>query len=168
MSKKLNHQEIIDRLAGVKLLSLDVDGVLTDGGLYYTDEGRVSRKFNTKDGLGMQRVMKAGVKIAIISAGSTASILHRGKGLGVDYVFNGVDNKLVTLQKIATEMGIELSDVAHVGDDLNDMPILEAIGCPLSVADAMHTPKEMALYVTERKGGDGAVREICDLIMASK
>lgn len=165
---KLTHEQFLERLAGLKLLSLDTDGVLTDGGLYYTDDGEELRKFNVKDGMGMKRAQAAGVKIAILTASSTPSIAHRGQRLGVDYVFLDCQEKLATLVGICDEMGIDLDQVAHVGDDLNDLPVLEAVGCPMTVADATAEAISAAVFVTKKNGGEGAVREICDLIVSAK
>jgi len=165
---KLTEQQFMERLAGLKLLSLDTDGVLTDGGLYYTDGGEELRKFNVKDGMGMKRAQAAGVKIAIITASSTPSIAHRGQRLGVDHVFLECEDKLSTLVRICDDMGIDLDQVGHVGDDLNDLPVLEAVGCPMTVADATDEAISAALFVTKKNGGEGAVREICDLIVAAK
>ncbi len=165
---QITKEQFWGRLAGLKLLSLDTDGVLTDGGLYYTDEGEELRKFNVKDGMGMKRAQAAGVKIAIITASSTPSIAHRGQRLGVDYVFLDCEDKLATLVRICDEMAIDLDQVGHVGDDLNDLPVLEAVGCPMTVADATDEAIAAALFVTKKKGGEGAVREICDLIVTAK
>lgn len=164
---KLSRQQLINRLRAVKLLSLDVDGVLTDGGLYYTDDGHQFRKFNVKDGMGMQRVRKLGIEVAIVSAGPSPSIRHRGETLGLRHVFTGVSNKLETVAGLCEDLGIDLIQTAHVGDDVNDVPLLEAAGCPLSVADAVPEARDAAVFVTERRGGDGAVREICDLLIAA-
>jgi 3-deoxy-D-manno-octulosonate 8-phosphate phosphatase (KDO 8-P phosphatase) len=163
---KLTKEQFLERLSGIKLLSLDTDGVLTDGGLYYTDDGEELRKFNVKDGLGIQRVQAAGVKVAIITSSSTPSIAHRGRRLGVDYVFLDCEDKLATLVRICDEMGIDLDQVGHVGDDLNDLPVFGAVGCPMAVADATDKALTSVLFVTKKKGGDGAVREICDLIVS--
>ena len=163
---KLTKEQLLERLSSIKLLSLDTDGVLTDGGLYYTDDGEELRKFNVKDGLGIQRVQAAGVKVAIITASSTPSIAHRGRRLGVDYVFLDCEDKLATLVRICDEMGIDLNQVGHVGDDLNDLSVFDAVGCPMAVADATDEALTSVLFVTKKKGGDGAVREICDLIVS--
>ena len=163
---ELTKEQFLERLSGIKLLSLDTDGVLTDGGLYYTDDGEELRKFNVKDGLGIQRVQASGVKVAIITASSTPSIAHRGRRLGVDYVFLDCADKLITLVGICDEMGIDLNQVGHVGDDLNDLPVFNAVGCPMTVVDATDEALSSALFVTKKKGGDGAVREICDLIVS--
>ena len=165
---KLTKEQFLERLSGIKLLSLDTDGVLTDCGLYYTDDGEELRKFNVKDGLGIQRVQAAGVKVAIITASSTPSIAHRGRHLGVDYVFLDCEDKLATLVRICDEMGIDLNQVGHVGDDLNDLPVFGAVGCPMAVADATDKALASVSFVTKKKGGDGAVREICDLIVSVK
>ncbi|MFP6736463.1 MAG: HAD hydrolase family protein [Rhodospirillales bacterium] len=157
-----------DRLAGLKLLSLDTDGVLTDGGLYYTDAGDEMRKFNVKDGMGMRMLQSAGVEVVIITASSAPAIAHRGHRLGLEHVYLETEDKLAALVALCDKMGIDLDQVAHVGDDVNDLPVLEAVGCPMSVADAMPAAKDAALYVTQKNGGDGAVREVCDLILELK
>lgn len=156
------------RLKDIRLLSLDVDGVLTDGGLYYADDGSQLRKFNVKDGMGMQMARKAGVEVAIVTASDTPSITHRGHKLGLVEVHVGVEDKLATLQEMAGRLGISLSQVAHVGDDVNDIPVLEAVGLPLTVADAVDAVLDRVAHATLRKGGEGAVREICDAIVAAK
>ncbi|NQV57199.1 MAG: HAD hydrolase family protein [Rhodospirillales bacterium] len=156
------------RLGALKLLSVDTDGVLTDGGLYYTDSGDEMRKFNVKDGMGMQMVRDAGVEVAIITASVSPSIGHRAMRLGLEHVYLETRDKMGALAELCGKLGITLDQVAHVGDDVNDLPVLEAVGCPLSVADAVDAAKAAAIYVTIKNGGDGAVREICDLILAAK
>ncbi len=165
---KLTREKLTARLKGIRLLTLDVDGVLTDGGLYYADDGSQLRKFNAKDGMGMKLARKAGVEIAIISASETPSITHRGNVLGIDEVHVGVGDKLGTLNGILARLGIPLAEVAHMGDDLNDLPLMDAIGLPMTVADAVPAVQEAALYVTDKRGGEGAVREVCDLIVLAK
>lgn len=151
----------------IRLLSLDVDGVLTDGGLYYADDGTVSRKFNVRDGVGIQRVMALGIEVAIVSAGTSGSIPHRAKTLGIRRALSGVSDKLAAVKKLCRDLGCTLADAAHVGDDLNDVALLKAVGLPFSVADAAPEARAAARYVTRRRGGDGAVREICDLLAAA-
>ena len=165
--RQLSRAALVERLKGVKLLSLDVDGVLTDGGLYYTDDGQQLRKFNVKDGMGLQRVRAAGVEVALISAAKAPAILRRGESLGLGHVLVGCEDKLAALANICGELGLDLADAAHMGDDLNDVAVLEAVGLPLSVADAVPEARAAAAYVTSRRGGDGAVREICDLMVAA-
>ncbi|BAU11434.1 3-deoxy-D-manno-octulosonate 8-phosphate phosphatase, putative [Leptolyngbya sp. NIES-3755] len=158
--------DLRSRLAQVKLLALDVDGVMTDGGLYYTETGEELKKFNVKDGLGIKLLMTAGIQVAIISAGFSASTLHRAKRLGIDSVFTGIENKLETLEQLCQQLNVSLSEVAYVGDDLIDVPILERVGCPITVADAMPANQAIALYITRHRGGQGAVREVCDLLLS--
>ena len=165
---RLSAADLEKRLAGVKLLSLDTDGVLTDGGIFFTDSGDELRKFNVKDGMGMKIAQAAGVRIAIITASSSPSIGHRATSLGVDHVFLAVEDKAQTLTKLCDKLKISPDQVVHVGDDVNDIPVLELVGIPMSVADAMPEARDAACYVTDRKGGDGAVREICDLVAAAK
>lgn len=161
-------QQILDRLANIRMLSLDTDGVLTDGGLYYTETGDTMRKFNVKDGLGMKLAQGAGVVVIIITASATPAIEQRGKVLGVDHVFLKTEDKVGKLTELCRELGIGMDQVAHVGDDTNDLPVLRAVGCPITVADGIDDAKEVAVYITDKKGGDGAVREICDLIVKAK
>lgn len=158
----------LDRFKAIRLLSLDVDGVLTDGGLYYADDGTVSRKFSVRDGVGIKRVLALGIAVAIVSAGTTRSIRHRARTLGVRHVMIGVDDKRAAIEKLCRDLGCALAETAHVGDDLNDVPLLEAVGLPLSVADAVPEARAAARYVARRRGGDGAVREICDLFSAAR
>lgn len=160
--------EMLRRLTKIKLLSLDVDGVMTDGGLYYTDDGHISRKYNVKDGVGIKRAMDAGIQIAIISAGVSGSVLERARTLGIVHVFTGVEDKRDVLETLCDELGIGLEEVAHIGDDLNDIPLLDAVGCPIAVADAQPEAWEAALIITEQVGGNGAIREICDALVKSR
>jgi 3-deoxy-D-manno-octulosonate 8-phosphate phosphatase (KDO 8-P phosphatase) len=160
--------DIGDVLGRVRMLSLDVDGVLTDGALYYTEDGGQIRKFHVRDGVGMKRVLAAGVEMALITASKTQAIRHRGEDLGIPHVILGAIDKLAALTGLCRDLGIDLAHVAHMGDDLNDVPVLEAVGCPLSVANGVPEAKDAALYVTARAGGDGAVREVCDMLVAAR
>jgi 3-deoxy-D-manno-octulosonate 8-phosphate phosphatase (KDO 8-P phosphatase) len=160
--------EVLRRLGKVKLLCLDVDGVLTDGGIYYSDDGHITRKYNVKDGVGIKRAMQAGVEVAIITAGVSGSVPERAKTLGVRHVFSGVEDKLAVVTQLCEALKIDLDAVAHIGDDLNDVPLMEAVGCPITVADADETAFAAAQMITEKKGGEGAVREICDLLVKAR
>ena len=160
---KLSKQNL-DKLAKIKLLSLDVDGVLTDGGIYYTDTGDSFRKFNAKDGMGITHLQKIGIPVAIISMGMPGAIDHRAKHLGIKYVYTDVADKAVSMREIINDLGINMSEVAHMGDDINDLPLFDVAGLTIAVADAMDQVKDKADIVTQKNGGDGAVREIIDLI----
>lgn len=157
--------ELRSRLLQVKLLVLDVDGVLTDGGLYYTESGEELKRFNIKDGQGLKLLMQSGIEVAIITAKSSLSTLHRAKNLGIIHTYLGVDDKLSTLKNLCEKLSLALSEVAYVGDDINDLAVMQAVGCPLTVADAISANQACALYVTKLPGGQGAVREICDILM---
>ena len=161
----ISQAELQSRLAQIELLALDVDGVLTDGGLYYTESGKELKKFNVKDGMGIKLLMRSGIEVAIISANSSSATIHRAKKLGIEHCFVGIENKLNVLQDLCDRLSISLEQVAYVGDDITDIPIFRSIGCPMTVADAMPENLNNAVYVTQKFGGKGAIREVCELIM---
>lgn len=161
----ISEADLQSRLSRVKLLALDVDGVLTDGGLYYTESGEELKKFNVKDGLGIKLLMRSGVEVAIISANSSSATVHRAKNLGIKNCFIGIENKLDVLNELCDRLNISLEQVAYVGDDLTDIPILQSIGCPMTVADAIAENLKHVIYVTKTPGGKGAIREVCSLIL---
>ena len=165
-ARKSNRADLVKWLGRIRLLSLDVDGVFTDGGIYFADDGLTLRRFNVRDGLGVKRVIAAGVEVAIISAGIQDSIRRRMEGLGIRHVYTGVPDKAATCRELCERLGILLEDVAHLGDDLPDLDLMRAVGCPIAVADAVPEVLAAARHVTERPGGAGVVREICDLLVA--
>lgn len=160
--------DVRERLKRVRLLSLDVDGTLTDGSLLYDADGGVMRTFNVRDGVGIQRLMAAGIEVALISAGRAGAIQHRAEHLGIRHVHTSVHDKLETLADVAGMLGLGLDEVGHVGDDINDLPVLEAVGAPITVADGVDAAKRAAIYVASRDGGKGAVREVAELLLALK
>ena len=157
--------DLIARFRAVKLLSLDLDGTLTDGGIYYTDEGTELRKYFVQDGFGILMVREAGIEVALITMSDTPSIARRIERLKIRFGHMGVRHKLPALMKICGELDIGLDQVCHVADDLNDLDVLQAVGLPVAVANARPTIKSAAAYVTEAPGGSGAVREVCDLLL---
>ena len=165
---KVTEAEFKSRLSRVKLLTLDVDGVLTDGGLFYSESGEELKRFNVKDGMGMKLILEAGIEIAIITASAKVSTQYRAKKLGVTHVFLGIEDKLTQLQQLCEQLKLSLEEVAYMGDDVNDLPCLKAVGCPITVADAMPINKDCAIYVTRLNGGQGAVREICDKLLETR
>ena len=154
--------------AAIKLLVLDVDGIMTDGGLYYTESGEILKKFNVKDGLGIKRLVSHGVAIAIISANSSEATLHRAQRLNVEHVFINVKDKLKVLKDLCDRLQIPLAQVASMGDDLSDLPVMQAVGYPMTVADAMPENIAQACFVTKKSGGQGAVREVSDHIISAQ
>lgn len=165
---RMSPEQLKPYLSRVKLLALDVDGVMTDGGLYYTDTGEELKRFNVKDGMGIKLVMERGLVVAIITNSTSNSVIHRAKKLGITHLFMGVEDKLAVLQNLCSKLEISLEEVAYVGDDVNDLAVLKAVGCPLTVADAIAPNQDAAIYITERPGGRGAVREVCDLLLENQ
>jgi 3-deoxy-D-manno-octulosonate 8-phosphate phosphatase (KDO 8-P phosphatase) len=149
-------------LRRVRLLALDVDGVLTDGRLHYGPRGESTKVFHVRDGYGIKRVQDAGIEVAIISGRKSAAVAKRARDLGIKHVFQGVADKLAVLEKLAKSRGVALEHCACVGDDTPDAPILAAAGLGVAVADAHADALSAADLVTTRSGGHGAVREVCD------
>ena len=162
--RKLN-EEIRKRAARVRLLALDSDGVLTDGGVYITDDGQEFRRFDIKDGQGLKRVRAAGIHVVIISGAAQTPVVHRARMLGITDVFVGVEDKLTLLTQICERLQMTLDQVAYIGDDLPDLPILERVGFPCVPSDAHEKTKGAVAYVSSFPGGYGAVRDICDLLL---
>lgn len=146
-----------------KLLLLDVDGTLTDGGVYIMENGQQFKKFNAKDGLGIKMAIKAGIEVGIIShSHATEMVNTRAGDLGMKYIYVGQEPKTQVLERWIAEMGIDTMEVAFVGDDLNDLDIMQAVGLSACPADASEKVKDVATYCMQRKGGEGCVREFID------
>lgn len=153
------------RAAKVKILLLDVDGVLTDGTITYVQGGGESKSFNTRDGLGIRLLQKAGIEVGLITARDSEAVSRRAEELGLVHVYQKAGAKLDIFRNIMASLDITPDQVAYMGDDWLDIPILVRVGLAATVADAAHEVKELAHYVTSRPGGRGAVREVCDLIL---
>ena len=158
----------LELAASVRLLALDVDGVLTDGRLYLDAEGREGKVFHVRDGHGIKEVLHAGITVAVISGRRSHAVERRMDELGVHYVRQGVDDKLGVLRDIATELQTPMAAVACIGDDTLDLPIMTAVGLAIAVADAHPAVCAAADWCTELPGGRGAVREVCDLLLAAR
>ncbi len=156
---------LIASLSQIKLLSLDLDGTLTDGGLYYFEDGGEARKYHVQDGFGIVAVQQAGIAVCLITMSNTPAIARRAERLRIQHCHMGVHDKLPVLKAICAEMGIGLHQVAHMADDINDLTLLREVGLPVAVANARPAVKQVSRYVTQAKGGDGAVREICDYLL---
>lgn len=161
-------QKILEKARGVRLLVLDVDGVLTDGRLWYGNDNEELKAFNIQDGLGIKLLMRAGIDVAIITGRSSALVARRGAELGMRRVIQGREDKLVALRELCSELNIGLDEIAYMGDDLPDLSAIRAVGLGITVANGRAVIAEHALYTTERSGGDGAVREICDLLLQAQ
>ena len=167
MSK--SEQEQINQLAEtVKLLVLDVDGIMTDGKLYFTSSGEEIKAFNTMDGLGLKLLQKSGVEVAIITGRQSEIVANRASSLGITMVHQGRDDKKVVLDSILEELGLNYSAVAYAGDDLPDLSCIKAARLGITVPNGHDIVKNAANAVTSRSGGKGAVREICDWILTAQ
>lgn len=155
------------RAAATRLLVLDVDGVLTDGSIVYDHEGKQIHSFHAHDGLGIKLVQKSGVEVAIISARSSAALSRRSVELGIEYLFQGVGDKLAVFGRLLDELGVDEGQAAFVGDDWVDLPVMKRCGLAVAVSNARQEVKEHAHYITGTRGGDGAVREVCELILSA-
>ena len=161
-------REVLERARRVKLLCVDVDGVLTDAGMYYGVDGEVLKKFNTRDGMGLARARAAGIAVAIISGEDSAIVHARAAKLAITDVITGCSDKLAAVDDLRARRRLIYDEVAYIGDDVNDLPALERVGFACAVADALECVKQVAHHVTERRGGDGAVRELCELLLAAR
>jgi len=158
----------INKLKRIKLLLLDVDGVLTDGCIIYNDNGAETKIFNVKDGLGIRLLMEAGIKVGIVTGRTSKALYHRCNNLGISLIFDGVHEKTSVLELISEQTGLRAEEIAFVGDDLPDLPLLRRVGLSIAVADAHETIIENADMITSAKGGVGAVREICEAILKAQ
>lgn len=147
---------------------MDVDGVMTDGGMYYGEGGEELKKFNTRDGQGIALAHEAGLETAILTREDTQIVLRRGAKLKVGEVRVGVLDKLAALRELAAARGLDFEQIAYIGDDVHDEVVLRAVGLAVVVRDATPRPRAVAHYITRARGGEGAVRELCELLIAAK
>jgi len=159
---------LTDSAARVRLLVLDVDGVLTDGRLYYGARGEALKVFHVRDGLGLKLLAAAGVTVAVISGRRSSMTGRRCRELGVKHLVQGVDDKLAAFRRLRARLAIAASACACVGDDLPDVPLMREVGLSFAVADAHREARRAARVVTELPGGGGAVREICDFLLEAR
>lgn len=160
VSKRVN-------LADIQLLVLDVDGVLTDGTLIINADGSESKSFNTLDGHGIRMWQRAGLKVVFLSGRPSEPTRYRAEELEIDHVFQDCHNKLEVFESLLKQLGLSADKVAYVGDDLPDLPVIKCTGFGVAVANAVDEVKQYADYVTARRGGDGAVREVIEYILKS-
>jgi 3-deoxy-D-manno-octulosonate 8-phosphate phosphatase (KDO 8-P phosphatase) len=164
----MNIREVKRRAKKVKALILDVDGVLTDGQLIFTDKTQEYRAFNVYDGFGMVILNRAGIIAAIITAKVSKSLLLRARQMGVAKVYQNCSDKTKPYGKVLSEFKLKDEEVCFVGDDIIDLPVLRRVGLAVSVPNAVDEVKKAAHYITKRPGGKGAVREVVELILKSK
>ncbi|MBW1801671.1 MAG: HAD hydrolase family protein [Deltaproteobacteria bacterium] len=152
----------------IRLLILDVDGVLTDGRIIISEKGVETKEFNVKDGLGIKMLMKAGIEVSIVSSRLSKALEHRARELGIGDIHLGVEDKGLLCQKMIHKKGLTRNQVSCIGDDLPDLSMFKQVGFPVAVADAAEEVREAAKYITRNKGGNGAVREVCEMILKAR
>jgi 3-deoxy-D-manno-octulosonate 8-phosphate phosphatase (KDO 8-P phosphatase) len=154
-----------NKLKGIQLLLLDVDGVLTDGSIIYSDKTSETKVFNVKDGLGLKLVLESGIKVGVVTGRKSKALHRRCRDLGIRYLYDGVQQKAQLLDKIAAETGVGADHTAFIGDDIPDIPLMKRVGLPIAVADAHELVQDCSEWITAAPGGRGAVREVCDALL---
>ena len=160
----MNTESLKSIAKNIKLLILDCDGVLTDGTIYVTPEGGEMIAFNVLDGLGIEYLQESGIKIAVISGRNNPAVQHRLKKLKIEHVFLGKHEKTDAFESLINTLNLQPEQIAYVGDDFLDIPVMLKVGLPITVPDAIESVKAIAKMCTQKKGGKGAVREVCDFI----
>ena len=166
--KPIDKKSFLKKAALIKLAVFDVDGVLTDGKLILGESGNEYKSFHVRDGHGLVMLLETGCKVAVITARSSKIVAERMASLGIEYVYQGEKDKGVRLVKLIEELSLTREQVAYVGDDVIDLPAMAKVGLPVTVADAHPEVKNYADWITEQRGGQGAVREVCELIMEAQ
>ena len=156
------------RAAPIRLLLLDVDGVLTDGSILYSQEGKESKFFNTQDGFGLRLLLEAGMETGVITARTSEAVTRRTEDLKMRYVYQGVPDKLSAYKEITRQSGLKPFEIAYMGDDWLDLVLLTRVGFAAVPANGVAEVQDVAHYVSGRAGGHGAVREVCDLLLEAK
>jgi 3-deoxy-D-manno-octulosonate 8-phosphate phosphatase (KDO 8-P phosphatase) len=159
---------LADKLAGIRLVAFDVDGVFTDGRFYLSDDGVESKAFNTQDGFGIRQLIKADIAVAVISGRKSVAVERRMKELGVQHLVQGCADKVAALDDIAGALGITTHECTYVGDDIPDLPLLKHVGISVAVANAVAQLHDECDYTTSATGGFGAVREVCELVLSAQ
>lgn len=157
---------VVEKLNRIRFLLLDVDGVMTDGSIIYDDRGAEIKKFNVKDGLGIRLLMLSGIRVGIVTGRSSRALKYRCDNLGIDIVFDGMQDKASVLDEMIRTHGTVSDDIAFMGDDLPDLPLMRRVGLSIAVADAHPLVADTAHMITIARGGAGAVREVCEAILS--
>ena len=152
----------------IRLMAFDVDGVMTDGGLYLSDSGEDFKRFNSLDGHGLKMLRASGAENAIITGRTSRCVAARAQNLGIAHVFQGVENKLETMIGLLNKLKLPRDAAAYMGDDVVDLSVMRHVGLAISVPESPQLVREHSDYVTQRGGGHGAVREACELIMSAQ
>ncbi len=161
-------QLILEKAEKIRMVIFDVDGVLTDGRLYVTDQGTELKAFYSRDGLGMRLLQQSGVDIAVITGRTSETVKHRMAEMRIRHVYQGQHNKLPALDSLMDETGVTADAIAYLGDDIVDLPVMRRVGLAVAVADAHEDVKLYADWQTPNNGGLGAARDLCELIMKAQ
>jgi 3-deoxy-D-manno-octulosonate 8-phosphate phosphatase (KDO 8-P phosphatase) len=159
---------LAEQIKSIRLIAFDVDGILTDGGLYLSDSGEEFKRFNSLDGHGLKMLKASGVELAIITGRTSRCVELRAKNLGINHLYQGVENKLEVMQALLAKLQLTPEASAYMGDDVVDLPVMRRVGLAISVPNAPQVLRDHAHYVSQREGGHGAVREACELIMSAQ
>lgn len=161
-------QNITELKKSIRLLILDVDGVLTDGTLAYTESGELVKNFNAKDGFGIRMLLEHNIEVAVITARNSPPLARRMKDLKIANYYTGCDNKVTAFEDLLQKLDISADQTGYVGDDILDLPVMRRVALPIAVGDAHPVARKNALWVTEYAGGRGAVREVCDGLISAR
>jgi len=161
-------QDILERAAKIKLVIFDIDGVLTTGALFIGDDGQEYKAFNSKDGHGLRMLQDAGVEVAILTGRTSNVVAHRARDLGITRVYQGKREKLPAYEALLEETGLSHEEIAYVGDDVVDLPVMSKVGFAICVQDGHSFVKQHAHWITEHNGGCGAGRDVCELILQAQ
>ena len=159
---------VVEKAEKVRLLALDVDGVMTDGRLYFDQAGQELKSFSTRDGMGIKAVQRCGIQVALITGRQSPMVSQRARELGIELVFQGSDNKIQALQALLVATSLSAEQVCYAGDDWIDLPVLSQVGLSVAPADADPLVRQKVDWVTAECGGMGAVRAVCNLILAAQ
>ena len=159
---------LLSRAKLIRLMAFDVDGVMTDGGLFLSDSGEEFKRFNSLDGHGLKMLRASGVEVAIITGRTSRCVTARAQNLGITHVFQGVENKLETMLELLSRLKLPRDAAAYMGDDVVDLTVMRHVGLSISVPESPRLVREHSDYVTQCNGGHGAVREACELIMSAQ
>lgn len=162
------NRDLQQKAQSIKLVAFDIDGIMTDGRLYFTSMGDEIKAFNVKDGLGLKLLRDSGVEVAIITGRTSELVNRRARDLKIDKLIQGREDKKIALQELMAQEDLKAEQIAYMGDDLPDLPAIRAAGLGVTVADAMPIIKQHADMITQANGGDGAVREFCDWLMQAQ
>lgn len=161
-------KKITENAKKIKILFIDVDGVMTDGGKYYLADGTQIRKFNAQDGYGIELWHGKGLKTCVISDDTTGIVERRAKDLGINFIITGTKEKLMAFERVLKENGLKKEESAYIGDDILDLPVMKKAGLSAAVNNAVDDARKTASCITSRKGGEGAVRELIDFMLSAK